>query len=76
MEECGPCPVFAGFTLAFGLQPRKKHGKPSLYLVKERGVNCCNKWGGKLLWTCPENGRGESAKRSYEMASTRKKKTR
>ena len=29
-EECGPCPVFAGFTLAFALQLRKKHGKPSV----------------------------------------------
>ena len=27
-----------------------------------------------MVWTCPENGRGERAKRSYEMASTRKKK--
>ena len=26
-EECGPCPVFAGFTLAFALQLRKNHGK-------------------------------------------------
>jgi len=26
-EERGPCPVFAGFTLAFALQLRKKHGK-------------------------------------------------
>jgi hypothetical protein len=26
VEECGPCPVFAGFTLAFALQLRKKHG--------------------------------------------------
>jgi hypothetical protein len=25
--ECGPCPVFASFTLAFALQLRKKHGK-------------------------------------------------
>jgi hypothetical protein len=24
---CGPCPVFAGFTLAFALQLRKKDGK-------------------------------------------------
>jgi hypothetical protein len=23
-EECGPCPVFASYTLAFALQPRKK----------------------------------------------------
>jgi hypothetical protein len=27
LEECGPCPVFAGFTLEFALQMRKKHGK-------------------------------------------------
>jgi hypothetical protein len=26
VEECGPCPVFASFTLAFALQLRKKHG--------------------------------------------------
>jgi len=30
VEECGPCPVFASFTLAFALQLRKKHGKTSL----------------------------------------------
>jgi hypothetical protein len=28
VEECGPCPVFASFTLAFALQLRKKHKKP------------------------------------------------
>jgi hypothetical protein len=26
VEECGPCPVFASFTLEFALQLRKKHG--------------------------------------------------
>jgi hypothetical protein len=26
-EECGPCPVFASYTLAFALQLRKKRGK-------------------------------------------------
>ena len=25
LEECGPCPVFASFTLAFALQLRKTH---------------------------------------------------
>jgi len=30
MEECGPCPVFASFTLAFVLHLRKKHGKTSV----------------------------------------------
>ena len=29
-EECGPCPVFARYTLAFALQLRKKHGKTSV----------------------------------------------
>ena len=27
MEECGPCPVFASFTLAFALQLREKAWK-------------------------------------------------
>jgi len=30
---CGPCPVSAGFTLAFALQLRKKHGKTSVRVV-------------------------------------------
>jgi hypothetical protein len=29
-EECRPCPVLASYTLAFALQPRKKHGKTSV----------------------------------------------
>jgi hypothetical protein len=33
VEECGPCPVFAGFTLTFALQLRKKHGKTSVRAV-------------------------------------------
>jgi hypothetical protein len=28
--ECGPCPVFAGYTLTFALQLRKKHEKLSV----------------------------------------------
>jgi len=27
-KECGPCPVFTSYTLAFALQLRKKHLKP------------------------------------------------
>ena len=34
MEECGPCPVFTRFTLAFVLQLREKHGKPSVRVRK------------------------------------------
>jgi len=33
-EECGPCPVFASYTLAFALQLRKKHGKTSVRVEK------------------------------------------
>ena len=33
-EECGPCPVFANYTLAFELQLRKKHGKTSFRVEK------------------------------------------
>jgi hypothetical protein len=34
LEERGPCPVFASFTLAFALQLRKKHGKTSVRVIK------------------------------------------
>jgi hypothetical protein len=34
VEECGPCPIFASFTLAFALQLRKKHGKTSVRIRK------------------------------------------
>ena len=34
VEKCGPCLVFASFTLAFALQLRKKHGKPSVRVRK------------------------------------------
>jgi len=30
MEECGPCPVFASYNLAFALQQRKKHEEASV----------------------------------------------
>ena len=34
-EECGPCPAFASYTLAFALQLRKKHGKTSVRVAEE-----------------------------------------
>ena len=34
-EERGPCPVFVSYTLAFALQLRKKHGKPSVRVAEE-----------------------------------------
>ena len=34
-EECGPCPVFASYTLAFALQLRKKRGKTSVRVAEE-----------------------------------------
>ena len=38
-EECGPCPVFASYTLEFTLQPKKKHGKPP-----QSGYPKCASW--------------------------------
>jgi hypothetical protein len=32
--KCGPCLVFASYTLAFALQLREKHGKPSGRVVE------------------------------------------
>jgi len=34
VEDCGPCPAFASFSLAFDLQLRKKHGKTSVRVGK------------------------------------------
>ena len=34
-EDCGPCTVFASYTLAFALQLRKKHGKTSVRVAEE-----------------------------------------
>jgi len=34
-EVCGPCPVFASYTLAFALQLRKKHGETSFRVAEE-----------------------------------------
>jgi len=36
-DECGPCPIFARYTLAFALQLREKHGKTS---VIELSAHC------------------------------------
>jgi len=35
LEECGPCPVFVGFTLVFALQLRKKQEKTSARVAEE-----------------------------------------
>jgi hypothetical protein len=38
LEECGPCPVLASYTLAFALQPRKKHGKTSVRIAASKNT--------------------------------------
>ena len=38
-EECGPCPVFGGFTLAFALQLRKRHGKTSVRVAIRKHIS-------------------------------------
>ena len=35
LEECGPCPVFVRYTLAFVLQLKKKYGKISVRVAGE-----------------------------------------
>jgi hypothetical protein len=40
--KCGPCPIFANYTLAFALQLRKKHGKTSVRIVFPPGT--ANSW--------------------------------
>jgi len=34
-EECGLCPVFVSYTLAFALQMRNKHRKTSVRVAEE-----------------------------------------
>jgi hypothetical protein len=38
LEECGPCPVFASYSLAFALQLRKKHRKTSVRVAYYHSV--------------------------------------
>jgi hypothetical protein len=35
VEECGSCPIFAGYTLEFALQLREKQGKSSVRVAEE-----------------------------------------
>jgi hypothetical protein len=34
VEECGPCPVFASYTLAFAIQLREKDDKTSVRIAE------------------------------------------
>jgi hypothetical protein len=36
MGECGACPVFASYALAFASQLRKKHGKTSVRVAEQQ----------------------------------------
>ena len=38
LEECEPCPVLASYTLAFALQPSKKHEKTSVSLAAPKNT--------------------------------------
>jgi hypothetical protein len=38
-EESGLCPVFATYTLSFGLQLRKKHGETSVRVDKRINIH-------------------------------------
>jgi len=43
LGECGPCPVLASYTLAFALQLRKKHGKPSVRVAASKNTHTRNR---------------------------------
>jgi hypothetical protein len=60
--ECGLCPVFAGFTLAFALQLRKKHGKTSVTVHLITHQVCLNS-----LLKCPIFGAIQSCKPSVAL---------
>src|SRR5215468_4457449 len=47
--KCGPCPVFASYTLAFALQLRKKHGKPSVLSSEELSKQGFSGFGGLVV---------------------------
>jgi len=38
LGKCGPCPVLAIYTLAFALQLRNKHGKPSVRVAASKNT--------------------------------------
>jgi len=38
LGKCGPCPVLAGYTLAFTLQLRKKHRKTSVRVAASKNT--------------------------------------
>jgi len=38
LEECGPCPILASYTLASTLQPRKKYGKTSVRVATSKNT--------------------------------------
>jgi len=38
LGECGSCPVLASYTLAFGLQLRKKQGKTSVKVAASKNT--------------------------------------
>jgi hypothetical protein len=38
LEECGPCPVLASYTLAFALQLKKKHGKTTVRVAASKNT--------------------------------------
>ena len=38
LDEYGQCPVLASYTLAFALQPRKKHGKTSVSVAESKNT--------------------------------------
>jgi hypothetical protein len=54
VKECGTCPVFASFTLAFALQLRKKHVKTSVR-VRKTSVRFKKNLGQNTVYILPKH---------------------
>jgi hypothetical protein len=52
LEECGPCPIFARYTLAFALQLRKKAWKNIFENELFPTVMVQQRQQGNALWCC------------------------
>jgi len=59
-EECGPCPVFASYTLAFALHMREKYGETSVRVAEERQLALKPK---NARWHKPKNASWHQSRR-------------
>jgi hypothetical protein len=71
LEECGPCPIFAGFTLAFDLQLKKKHRETSVRRLQYKSgtgnkENMPYAYDGEITLQCTMDGGDTNSKHLHE----------